>query len=62
MIPRCLQQVLLAVIPIAWLIIAMTALKMSGVKACGIGLIMRKTILWCILYLAIVCVMSFMGA
>ena len=65
----------------------MTALKMSGVKACGIGLIitaaeclavykmnvpevttgaaegviMRKTILWCVLYLVIVCVMSFMG-
>ena len=33
-----LLQVLLAVIPIAWLIIGMTALKMSGVKACGIGL------------------------
>ena len=34
-----LTQVLLAVIPIAWLIIAMTLLKMSGVKACGIGLV-----------------------
>ena len=34
-----LTQVLLAVVPIAWLIIAMTLLKMSGVKACGIGLL-----------------------
>jgi L-lactate permease len=34
-----LTQVLFAVIPIAWLIIAMTLLKMSGVKACGIGLV-----------------------
>ncbi len=34
-----LANVLLAVIPIAWLIIAMTVLKMSGVKACGIGLV-----------------------
>ena len=34
-----LLQVILAVIPIAWLIISMTAFKMSGFNACGIGLI-----------------------
>ena len=34
-----LVQVLLAVIPIAWLIISMAVLKMAGYKSCGIGLI-----------------------
>lgn len=34
-----LLQVILAVIPIAWLIVSMTAFKMSGFKACGIGLL-----------------------
>ena len=34
-----LLQVILAVIPIAWLIVSMTAFKMSGFNACGIGLI-----------------------
>ena len=34
-----LIQVLLAVIPIAWLIISMAVLKMAGYKSCGIGLI-----------------------
>jgi len=34
-----LLQVILAVIPIAWLIVSMTVFKMSGFKACGIGLI-----------------------
>ena len=34
-----LLQVILALIPIAWLIISMTAFKMSGFNACGIGLI-----------------------
>lgn len=34
-----LLQVILAVIPIAWLIISMTVFKMSGFNACGIGLI-----------------------
>ena len=34
-----LLQVILAIIPIAWLIISMTAFKMSGFNACGIGLI-----------------------
>ena len=34
-----LLQVILAVIPIAWLIVSMTAFKMSGFNACGIGLL-----------------------
>jgi L-lactate permease len=34
-----LVQVILAVIPIAWLIISMAVLKMAGYKSCGIGLI-----------------------
>ena len=34
-----LLQVILAIIPIAWLIVSMTAFKMSGFNACGIGLI-----------------------
>ncbi len=34
-----LLQVILALIPIAWLIIGMAVLKMNGVQACGIGLI-----------------------
>lgn len=32
-----LVQVILAVIPIAWLIISMAVLKMAGYKSCGIG-------------------------
>ena len=34
-----LLQVILAVIPIVWLIVSMTVFKMSGFNACGIGLI-----------------------
>lgn len=34
-----LLQVILAVIPIAWLIVSMAVLKMAGYKSCGIGLI-----------------------
>jgi lactate permease len=34
-----LLQVILAIIPIAWLIVSMTVFKMSGFNACGIGLI-----------------------
>ena len=34
-----LLEVILAIIPIAWLIISMAGLKMAGYKSCGIGLI-----------------------
>lgn len=41
-----LLQVILAIIPIVWLIVSMTAFKMSGFNACGIGLII--TIVECL--------------
>lgn len=43
-----LLEFILAIIPIAWLIIAMTALHMSGFNACGIGLII--TIVECLAF------------
>lgn len=41
-----LLQVILAVIPIVWLIVSMTVFKMTGFNACGIGLII--TIVECL--------------
>ena len=34
-----LLEIILAIIPIAWLIISMAGLKMAGYKSCGIGLV-----------------------